>query len=91
MLWKKIILKGNITARYTEYKHHNNETTCTSVSTSRFNEQQYSNSSTKSWKTVSIKSSFGLPVEILSQFSRLIWFNLLLNKVFTSFILGKNL
>ena len=36
---KKIILKGNITARYTEYKHHNNETTCTSISTSRFNEQ----------------------------------------------------
>ena len=79
---------GNITTRYTEYKHKNTGTTCTSVHISRL---QCFNPSTKFWKTVSLRPSFGLSVKIWSQFSRLVCFNWVRNEVFTSLILGKNL
>ena len=40
---------------------------------------------------LSWKSSFGLSVEIWSGFSRLVCFKWLVNEVFTSFIIEKNL
>ena len=87
-LWRKIILKGNTTIRYTEYKHKNTGASCTSVRTSCL---QCFNSFPRCWKTVSLKPSFELSAEIWSRFSRLVCFNWKRNKVFTNFILGKNL
>lgn len=41
-------------------------------------------------KTVWLKPFFGLSIKIWSRFSRLVFFNWVCNKVFTSFILEKN-
>ena len=49
------------------------------------------NSSTECWKTVLLKCSFGLSVETLSWFSRLVSFDYIGKEVFTSFISEKNL
>ena len=84
-LWKKIILKGNITTKYIEYKHKNTGTSsCNCIRISRL---QCFTSFTKCCKTVSLKPCFGLSVEIWSRFSRFV----LCNRVFTSFLLRKNL
>ena len=93
-LWKKIILKDNIATKYIEYKHKN--TGASSSKSIRIAKLIFNlllifmcfNSSTK---LVSLKPSFGLSVEIWSQFSRLYCFDGVRNKVFTSLILEKNL
>ena len=85
-LWKKIILKDNIATKYIEYKHKNTGTS--SSKSIRIAKLKCFNSSTK---LVSLKPSFGLSVEIWSQFSRLYCFDGVRNKVFTSLILEKNL
>ena len=59
---EKIILKGDITITYIEHKHKN------------WNE--CFNSSIECWKTVSLKLSFRLSVEMGSQHSKLVYFNL---------------
>ena len=46
--WKKIIVKGNITTKYIEYKHKNTGTSCMSICISGL---QCFHSSTKFWKT----------------------------------------
>ena len=46
--WKKIIVKGNITTKYIEYKHKNTGTSCKSICISGL---QCFHSSTKFWKT----------------------------------------
>ena len=86
MLWKKINGKGNITMKYIKYKHKNTGTSCKSIGISRL---QCFGSSTKYWKTV-LKPSFELSVKI-NRFSRLVCFNWVCNKFFTSLILEKNL
>ena len=59
---KKIILKDNIATKYIEYKHKTTgASSCKSIHISKL---QCFNLSTKCWKTVSLKSSFGLSVEI---------------------------
>ena len=66
-LWKKIILQDNIATKYIEYKHKTSGTSsCKSICISRL---RCFNSSTKYWKTVSLKFSFGLSVEIWSWLS----------------------
>ena len=49
------------------------------------------NSSTEWWETVLLKCSFGLSVETLSWFSRLVSFDYIGKDILTSFILEKNL
>ena len=84
-----MILKYNVATKDIECKHKNIKTSsCKSICISKL---QFFNSSEKRKKTVSIKSSFGLPVEMWSRFSRLVCFNSVRNKIFTSFILEKNL
>ena len=70
-----------------EYKHKNTGTSsCKSICIS---ELQCFNSSVKCWKAVSLKP-FGVSIEIWSQFHRLVCFDWVHKKVFTSFILEKN-
>ena len=59
-----MILKGNITTTSIEHKHKHTGTS----------------SSTKCWKTTSLKPSFECSVEIWSWFSRLICLNWINNK-----------
>ena len=84
-----MILKDNVATKDIEYKHKNIETSsCKSLCIS---ELQCFNSSVKCQKTVSIKSSFWLSAEMWSRFSRLVCFNSVRHKNFTSFVLEKNL
>ena len=71
-LWKMIILKDNITTKHIKYKHKNTGTSGKPIHISGL---QCFNSSRKCWKTVSSKPSFGLSVEIWSQFSSLVCVN----------------
>ena len=83
MLQKKIILKDNIVTKCIECKNKNTGTSsCKSI---HISELLCFNSSTKSWKTVSLKPSFGLSVEIWKWFSRLVCFNWVQNKILASF------
>ena len=76
ILWKKIILKGNMATKYIEYKCKNTGTiNCKAINISKLH---CFSSSTKCWKTVSLKH-FGLSVEIWSQFSRLVCFDWVCN------------
>ena len=89
MLWKKIILKNNITSKYIKHKHKNTGTSsCKSIYISKWH---CLNSHTKCWKPASLKPSFQLPVAIWSPFSGLICFNGVHKKIFTSSLLEENL